>query len=1057
MRNYINNPLNFQALIALILVTALSACSKGSDEESSFVPVTATSAATGWTMTGVTNGSISNNPSPVLSGRFSIDSAIVSVFTTANCTGSALGTGTVQSGSFTISSIHLSPDATYAFYYTLQDSQGNTSSCQSTGLSYILDTTPRAPTLVSTPTYSTSNTLNLTIALCNDSEEYLVASSQPSASTSGWTACMENASITFNIVSEGSNLLKIWGRKLGTVVSSTPTSFTIIRDTLPPPAVSSWTMSSPPNGSTSTDATPMISGTSTEDGDTVDLFTSSSCTSPSKVGTATVTSGAFSIPNFTLAQDGSYTFYYQVRDPAGNTLACSSTSLSYVLDTSAPTSPSVVINSGETGTEFHSVSLTLSATETASLPMQMCVAEDADCSTCSWISYSSTRNMNLSAGNGSKTISARFRDSLGNTSSCVHSSITVSGLSVSPRYTAAPNWNTYVKKSNTSQACDGSETSTSECIHGGDALRVLSSHATCSGYTMTDALGVFDWNCSLVAGLAIFDSSLKTGKGLKDLVNATSWKSNSVTLTSGSLSASSGSSTWWSNTVQALPSNPSSSVATLSSANTIYTLASSATTAGYNIAASGIAIVTLGSSVLSWNGGAAGVAENCSSVDGTTVLPDLRCIIASSPQSFLWIEGTIDGGSSNASDYGIFLGGVNFSRLHRVKVSNQASSGILLDLGSNYNTFTGVTASNNGTEGIKLNGASVGNVLSTINTFNNLRNGINITSSGTNILSEIFSSANGVSGIFLNTSSSNTLSQITANNNATYGILLRSSSSNIISNAITANNTTGSGLTVSSNFNTFSQIVSTNNTTGISLDSSSNNKFTGNLLVGSNSTSNCSVNLGTRPGLVNSTCTTTGTSGSATYPASVASDAILLTGIDTSTSFAGKISSDGTNPDGSAGTATYSSSLNWVDFANSSRSWGLDGSAFPNSNNRGRCGSGNCRIWDWSISTSDSFLRNLSGDGITPNDPILSNICPIQVDGNHFITDKSGTVTFLASAYELLTQSSGNHNGLCESGETCIYSPNFGAYQGHSSLQTCTFSSGALTGITLYWYSINGR
>jgi hypothetical protein len=51
----------------------------------------------------------------------------------------------------------------------------------------------------------------------------------------------------------------------------------------------------------------------------------------------------------------------------------------------------------------------------------------------------------------------------------------------------------------------------------------------------------------------------------------------------------------------------------------------------------------------------------------------------------------------------------------------------------------------------------------------------------------------------------------------------------------------------------------------------------------------------------------------------------------------------------------------------------------------------------------------------------------------------------------------GDDDGLCESGEACLYTPNFGAYQGHGSLETCTFTGGTITGVTMYGYSTNGR
>jgi hypothetical protein len=67
------------------------------------------------------------------------------------------------------------------------------------------------------------------------------------------------------------------------------------------------------------------------------------------------------------------------------------------------------------------------------------------------------------------------------------------------------------------------------------------------------------------------------------------------------------------------------------------------------------------------------------------------------------------------------------------------------------------------------------------------------------------------------------------------------------------------------------------------------------------------------------------------------------------------------------------------------------------------------------------------------------------------------TRTYLKNAVELLLDTVGDDDGLCESGEGCLYTPNFGAYQGHGALGTCTFTNGTITGMTMYGYSSNGR
>ena len=74
----------------------------------------------------------------------------------------------------------------------------------------------------------------------------------------------------------------------------------------------------------------------------------------------------------------------------------------------------------------------------------------------------------------------------------------------------------------------------------------------------------------------------------------------------------------------------------------------------------------------------------------------------------------------------------------------------------------------------------------------------------------------------------------------------------------------------------------------------------------------------------------------------------------------------------------------------------------------------------------------------------------------HTWSDAS-TVTFLQNAAELLGDGIGNDNGLCESNETCLHTPNIGAYQGHANLVSAgAFTDGTITGVTLMRYENNG-
>jgi hypothetical protein len=68
------------------------------------------------------------------------------------------------------------------------------------------------------------------------------------------------------------------------------------------------------------------------------------------------------------------------------------------------------------------------------------------------------------------------------------------------------------------------------------------------------------------------------------------------------------------------------------------------------------------------------------------------------------------------------------------------------------------------------------------------------------------------------------------------------------------------------------------------------------------------------------------------------------------------------------------------------------------------------------------------------------------------------TVTFLENAKEVIEDGVGNDNGLCESNERCVATPNHGAYQGQGALIPAgTLSAGAITNVSLFTWELNGR
>jgi hypothetical protein len=93
-------------------------------------------------------------------------------------------------------------------------------------------------------------------------------------------------------------------------------------------------------------------------------------------------------------------------------------------DTTAPVNTSIIINSNATSTSNIGVTLTLSASD-VSTPMQMMLSNTSTFSGTSWETYTTSKAWTLTTGAGTKTVYAKFKDSLGNTSAVVSDTITL--------------------------------------------------------------------------------------------------------------------------------------------------------------------------------------------------------------------------------------------------------------------------------------------------------------------------------------------------------------------------------------------------------------------------------------------------------------------------------------------------------------------------------------------------------------------------------------------------------------------------------------------------------
>ena len=302
----------------------------------------------------------------------------------------------------------------------------------------------------------------------------------------------------------------------------------------------------------------------------------------------------------------------------------------------------------------------------------------------------------------------------------------------------------------------------------------------------------------------------------------------------------------------------------------------------------------------------------------------------------------------------------------------------------------------------------------------------------------------------------------------------------------------------SSSNNTLSAVAASNNGSySIVLSDSSYNYFTGLLLVDNDYYGDCYVSGGTHPGLVDNVyCSIEGSS-----------DATLWNYLSVANSFVAKVTSDDTvntsDANGSAYISDFTLPFDWTDFENRYRAWGRDGS-FPSASIRGWIGctyrsyktsticsaqSGEwyapARIWDWSLLNADTVIRNTLALP-TGNDTLThlwnaadatactdiadatwgANVCDrpgyndqtsCESASGDWADNKCYTI-MLRNTVEIQGDSIGNDNTLCETNETCLYTPNIGSYQGHGNLISAGSIStgGTLENIILMKYETNG-
>jgi hypothetical protein len=378
----------------------------------------------------------------------------VNLYTDAACTEPAqdgAGTGDASGTDTEFASpgiaVTVADDSTTTFYATATDSTPETSGCSTTFVTYVEDSTaPAVPTVDSTDPASPANENNpkvigtapsdTTVNLYTDAA--CTQAAQDGAGTgdaSGTDAEFASPGIAVTVADDSSTTFYATATDaVGNVSECSTTSVTYIEDSSSePPAFTGTNPGSPAN-----ETSPKLLGTA-EAGSTVKIYTSADC---SGTELASGPESDFSSTGITVpvADNSTTTFHATATDAVGNVSECSTVTITYVEDSTAPASPAVgaILPAGPANDNTPEVTGSGEAGSTIRLYAGDC--SGTPLATGSEAEFASGGLTAAVADNSTTSFRATATDAAGNTSACSTSSATYVEDSVAPntRVTFAP-------------------------------------------------------------------------------------------------------------------------------------------------------------------------------------------------------------------------------------------------------------------------------------------------------------------------------------------------------------------------------------------------------------------------------------------------------------------------------------------------------------------------------------------------------------------------------------------------------------------------------------------
>jgi hypothetical protein len=345
----------------------------------------------------------------------------VRLYTVSNCSGSPAATGSAAA----FASPGLTPavpdNSTRTFYATATDAAGNTSSCSTSSITYVEDSTaPSAPVVSDSDPDSPANDNSPEIKGSAESGStvrlYTTPDCTGSPAATGSAASFASPGLSVAVSDNTSTTYRAATTDAaGNASSCSTSSITYVEDSTNPdtPSITDTDPDSPAN-----DNAPEVKG-SAESGSTVTVYKTSDCTGGVA---ATGSAAAFADPGLTVSVTGDATTQLSAKatDAAGNASACSSAA-SYTEDSTAPSAPS--ISGTDPASPANDNSPRVKGTAGAGAPATVKLYENAACSG----SPDATGTVGQFTGAGISTavpsdsttrFSARASDAAGNDSPC---------------------------------------------------------------------------------------------------------------------------------------------------------------------------------------------------------------------------------------------------------------------------------------------------------------------------------------------------------------------------------------------------------------------------------------------------------------------------------------------------------------------------------------------------------------------------------------------------------------------------------------------------------------